>query len=67
MGPVDPDPDPQNWFKLPKIENENTAVNFVCSFFVRKFQLTYPRGLQATGEAFRSEKRTSSTSKNEIL
>ncbi len=66
---VNPDPgtDPGFWWS--KIEEKNWDEFF---FFYQKLQFTYPlalasiKNVQATGEAFSPQKRTSSTSEDEI-
>jgi hypothetical protein len=56
---ADPDPVRIQGFHDRKLKEKKTAENF----FYQKLQFTY---VQATGEAFNSQKRTCSTSKNEI-
>ncbi len=62
---MDPDPEyqvnPDPGFWWPKTEEKNTTEIFFI-FFDQKMQFTY---VQATGEVFSPQKRTSSTSKNE--
>jgi hypothetical protein len=58
---VNPDPDREKQLKF---------LLFFIIFFHRKLQFHYPfasiKGVQDTGEAFSSQKRTSSTLKDEI-
>jgi hypothetical protein len=46
-----------------KTQEKKYSTQFILSFFDQKLQFTY---VQATGEAFSSQKRASSSSKNEI-
>jgi hypothetical protein len=54
---VDSDPA----FQVKNLTKKNIAEIFVKSFFDQELQFTH---VQATGEAFSPQKRTSSTSKN---
>ncbi len=66
---VNPDTDPDPGFWWPKTAEKKYSWNFFF-FFDPKLQFTCSyatiKYLQATGEAFSSQKRTYSTSKNEI-
>jgi hypothetical protein len=68
---TDTNPDPIQGFDDQKLKGKNTSENFFISVFDQKLQFT-SLGLQkrrpsyCTGDAFSPQKRTSSTSKNEI-
>jgi hypothetical protein len=67
---TDTDPDPAyqvNPIRIQSFDDQKLKKQhriFFLSYFDLKWQFTYN---QATGEAFSSQKRTSSTSKNEIF
>ncbi len=68
---VNPDSDPIRiqGFNNQKLKEKNAGEIFL-DLFDQKLQFTYTyasiKDVQATGEAFSSQKKTSSTSKNEI-
>jgi hypothetical protein len=63
---VKPDPVPDPGFLRQNISKKTAEEKF--SFFLdQRLQFAYPfKDLQATGESFSPQKRTSSTSKNEV-
>jgi hypothetical protein len=52
------------------MKKKNTTEIFL-TFFIKKLRVTFPlpfiKGVQATAEAFRTPKRTSSSSKDELF